>query len=161
MADCIFCKIIHGQTNGEEIIFENDDCIVILDRYRITSVGAICLVIPKKHVQDITFLDDSIASILMLTIKDATVLSKTTFGAKGVRIWQANGHTAGQSIGHLHFHIVPCNSVMDRIIAQFPISFDIFRRHNIFLKNRQINKSKLSLYAERLRNNYNSRRDNG
>lgn len=155
MNDCIFCKIIQEQTKGDEIIFENEDCIVLLDKYRTTSIGAICLVIPKKHITDITTLDENIGKTLIQTIKQATILSKKTFEAKGIRIWQANGKTAGQSINHLHFHIVPYNSIKDRIISIFPITFDIFKRHNIFLKRNYIKKSKLNQFAEQLRRNLN------
>ena len=154
MTDCIFCNIIRGQVEGEEIVFEKNECIVILDKYRITSAGAICLVITKKHITDITMLDESTSTKLMMSIKQTTILLKKTFKAKGVRIWQANGKEAGQSINHLHFHIVPCNSVWDRIIALFPIAFDVFRRHNIFLKSRRINNSKLKIFADKLRANY-------
>jgi histidine triad (HIT) family protein len=154
MSDCKFCSIAKGQVLNEEIVFENDECIVLLDKYRITSAGAICLVITKRHINDITTLDDSISKILMTTIKQTAILSKTTFKAKGVRIWQANGVAAGQSIFHLHFHIVPCNSIWDRLIALFPVVFDIHVRHNIFLKDRQISNLKLRRFADRLRESY-------
>ena len=112
------------------------------------------MVLTKKHFTDITTLDDKVSLALMKTIKETAVLSKTTFKAKGVRIWQANGKAAGQSIYHLHFHIVPCNSPWDRVVALFPIVPDIFMRHNIFLKEKRINAQKLKVFGDRLRTNY-------
>ena len=87
---------------------------------------------------NITTLDKSVSGILMTTLKQTAILTKTTFKAEGVRIWQAIGKTAGESIYHLHFQVVPYNSIWDRIVALFPITFDIFNRHNILSKIRQI-----------------------
>jgi histidine triad (HIT) family protein len=154
MSDCKFCSIAKGQGLDEEIVFENDACFVLLDKYRVTSAGAICLVVTKRHFSDITELDDSISEILLTTIKKTAILSKTTFRANGVRIWQANGKAAGQSIFHLHFHIVPCNSVWDRLIALFPVAFDLLVRHNIFSVNRSISNMKRKKFADSLRHNY-------
>ena len=153
MRECIFCKIIQRQFADEEIVIDNENCLVFIDKYRKTSAGPICLVVPKRHITDITEINDSDSKNLLSTIKQTTILLKTTFKAKGVRVWQANGQSAGQSIFHLHFHIVPCNSIIDRIIAIFPITFDIFRRYNIFSKSRHIKVDKLKIMADKMRAN--------
>lgn len=53
MENCRFCKIINGDRLEEEIIYEDDDYIILTDKYRKTSVGSICLLIPKSHKNNI------------------------------------------------------------------------------------------------------------
>ena len=46
--------------------------------------------------------------------------SKEVIPCSGIRLWIANGKSAGQEIFHLHIHVFPCKSVMDRIKYVFP-----------------------------------------
>jgi histidine triad (HIT) family protein len=48
MSESRFTEIINGDRDNEQVVFENDKFIVLTDKYRRTSVGSICLVIPKK-----------------------------------------------------------------------------------------------------------------
>ena len=48
MSESRFSEIINGDRENEQIVFENNKFIVLTDRYRKTSVGSICLVIPKN-----------------------------------------------------------------------------------------------------------------
>ena len=127
--ECIFCKIIEQQlTKDEEIIFETENCIVLLDKYRVTSAGPICLVITKKHFTNIFSTPDDTLKEVILTIKRTAEAINESLCPKGIRIWQANGKSAGQSIFHLHFHIVPTNSMWDRLIFLFPGIVDLVTR---------------------------------
>ena len=65
MKDSRFNVIINGNRDNEQVIFENDKFIVITDKYRKTSVGSICLVIPKKHRRSLLELTDSECKELM------------------------------------------------------------------------------------------------
>jgi histidine triad (HIT) family protein len=73
------------------------------------------------------------------------------FGNKGIRIWTAVNKEAGQSIFHCHLHIVPCNSLKDRIIANFPGIYDLKRRILKF-GNNKLNQNLNFKLAEKLRN---------
>lgn len=53
MDSCRFCKIIKGERNDEEIIFEDENFIVLTDKFRQTGAGSICLLIPKTHRSNI------------------------------------------------------------------------------------------------------------
>jgi histidine triad (HIT) family protein len=123
--NCRFCQIIENR-NNEEIIFENDNFIVITDKYRKTSVGSICLVIPKKHVKNILELPQNLNAELLEIIKLTSKAMQRAYNVKGIRIWTAVNKEAGQSIFYTHIHILACKSIFDRLIASFPGVYDLF-----------------------------------
>ena len=102
--DCIFCKLANGvfPTNS---IYEDDDFNVILDASPANRGHA--LILPKQHFDNIFEIDDETASKIMpLAKKIATAVKKVT-GCDGVNVQQNNGTAAGQSVFHLHVHIIP------------------------------------------------------
>jgi len=141
MEECRFCKIINGDRVNEEIIFENELFIVLADKYRQTSIGSICLLIPKKHFKNILELSDNHSKKLIPILKNIDDAMQKAYHCKGIRIWTAVNKEAGQSIFHCHIHIVPCNSLKDRIIASFPGIYDLKRRV-LRLGNNKLNADK-------------------
>ena len=100
---CIFCKIIAGQVITD-IVVENDDIIVIKDI--VPKAPTHYLIIPKKHISDITALvraDLELAGKIMLMAKQIAVdmLEKPAF-----RLLMNNGADVGQSVFHLHCHFL-------------------------------------------------------
>ncbi len=100
---CIFCKIIARELSAT-IIEENDDVIVIND---INPQAAIhYLIIPKKHISDISQLqpnDHAVAgSLLMMAQK----LSEKDERHKQFRLVSNNGPKAGQVVFHIHIHFM-------------------------------------------------------
>ena len=90
--NCIFCKLANGDipTNS---IFEDNDFKVILDADPATKGHA--LILPKNHFANLLEADDD-------------VLEKALpLGCAGVNIVQNNGEAAGQTVHHLHIHIIP------------------------------------------------------
>ena len=136
MRDCRFCQIINDDRNGEEIIYESQDFIVLTDKHRRTSIGSICLIIPKQHKTTVLELTEIDGKELMSIINMISKAMQRAYNCNGIRIWTAVNKEAGQSIFHCHIHILPCNSIKDRIIANFPGIYD--------LKNRIIGKATLS-----------------
>ena len=120
--NCVFCQIVN---RNEKLIFENESVCVFLDKFRRSRAGGICLVVPKRHVENIFELPEECAEDLMKGIRTVSIAVKKGYGCKGVRIWSANGKSAGQSVFHLHFHIVPCNSIWDRLRSILPGAFDL------------------------------------
>lgn len=116
---CRFCEIVKNR-EGEHIIYENKEMLVLLDKFRKTSAGGICLVIPKQHYNTFLEVPHPVDIQLATTVKNISSLVKKGYGAKGIRIWSAIGEAAGQSIHHCHFHIVPCNNLYDRFYAFLP-----------------------------------------
>ena len=128
MEKCRFCQIINGDINNEEIIYEDNDFIILTDKYRKTSIGSICLLIPKEHLVNILELSEEQSTKLISILNLINKAMKNAYNNKGIRIWTAVNKEAGQSIFHCHIHIVPCNSLKDRIIASFPGIYDLKRR---------------------------------
>lgn len=153
MNRCVFCEIINGNRRNEEIIYENDEFIVLTDKYRKTSAGAICLIIPKEHKQNILELTEhsGIGLIKILNLVGRSM--QTAFNCKGIRIWTAINKEAGQSIFHCHIHVVPCNSIFDRFIASFPGIYDAIR--GILTLGKKELKQRLSFeLAEKIRDQF-------
>ena len=102
--DCIFCKLANGvfPTNS---IYEDEKFNVILDVSPANRGHA--LILPKQHFDNIFEIDDETASKIMpLAKKIATAVKKVT-ECDGVNVQQNNGTAAGQSVFHLHVHIIP------------------------------------------------------
>lgn len=148
MQQCKFCKIIESKREKEEIIWEDDEFIVLTDKYRVTSVGPICLILTKEHKQNLFEIDNG--ERLFELIKRIGQSIQKAFKVKGIRVWTAINKEAGQSIFHFHFHIVPCNSIWDRFITILPGVYDLIKRITKF-GNSQLSEKQNFEFAERLR----------
>lgn len=103
MCDCIFCKIIKGELPSYKI-FENEYVYAFLDISK--DVDGHTLVIPKKHFKNVLDCDDL---YLAETIKAVKTISNhyISLGYEGVNVLNANNECSGQTVFHLHFHIIP------------------------------------------------------
>ena len=156
MENCRFCQIINSQREGEEVVFENEKFVVLTDKYRRTSVGAICLLIPKQHVGNLLELPKDLDGELTQLLKFISISLQKTFNCKGIRIWTAINREAGQSIFHFHIHILPCSSIFDRLIAAVPGIYDVIRKVMQFGENK-LSKTKHYEDAERIRKTLNQK----
>jgi len=104
MENCLFCKIANKQINSE-IVYENDDVLVFKDINQKAPVHL--LAIPKKHVSSIMEIDKlsegQVIEILRTIVKIAKEMG---LDKDGFRIVTNTGASAGQSVDHLHFHIL-------------------------------------------------------
>ena len=100
MEDCIFCKIAGG--DPKNFVWQNDVAVAVKDLYPKAPVHV--LVMPRQHMPNLDHLEDSeLAGKLLLAVREVA----HAVGLKGR--WQMrvnNGRTVGQSIDHLHFHIL-------------------------------------------------------
>ena len=102
--DCIFCKIANKEINCS-FIYEDEDIVVFEDANPVAPVHL--LAIPKKHVSsimEIGELEDSISARILKII--SKVAKDLNIDEDGFRIVSNTGHGAGQSVAHLHFHIL-------------------------------------------------------
>ncbi|NJO92725.1 MAG: HIT family protein [Chloroflexia bacterium] len=152
MTSCKFCNIINGRRNGEEVIYENDNFLVLADKFRKTSAGIISLIIPKEHNPNI--LEVKNGEELLLVLQSISKASQKAFNCKGIRIWTAINKEAGQSIFHCHIHVVPCNSIKDRFIANFPGIYDILNRFSF--SKRMLLTAQIVKYSDQLRSELSS-----
>lgn len=104
-ANNIFAKIIRGELPAIKV-FEDDEALAFMDIFP-QSAGH-TLVIPKK-IRATNFLDaDSDAlSILIARVQHVAKGVAKALNPDGVRIVQFNGAPAGQTVFHLHFHVIP------------------------------------------------------
>jgi len=87
------------------MIYQDDDCLVILDKYPIDNGHA--LIITKKPYEKITDMNvDEVSKLFSKVPKIANAIIKATH-ADGFSIAQNNGKAAKQIIPHVHIHIIP------------------------------------------------------
>lgn len=98
----IFCKIVEGDIPSKKI-YEDEKLIVILD-INPKSIGH-CLIIPKKHYQDLFDINDDELNHILLISKKISKLLIEKLNCDGITLEQNNGIC--QEVKHFHLHIIP------------------------------------------------------
>jgi len=101
---CLFCKIVAREIPAT-IVAENEHALAFRDIR--PAAPTHMLVIPKKHITSITSTEDSDALLLgqlMLLARD--VARMDGLDATGYRLVTNNGENAGQSVFHVHVHVL-------------------------------------------------------
>ena len=104
MGNCIFCKIIKGEIPSYKL-YEDNYTYVFMDIAN--DIDGHILVIPKKHVTNVLDCDEETLHHVTDTVKKISNLLVNKCGYDGVNILNASGECAGQTVFHLHFHIIP------------------------------------------------------
>lgn len=99
----IFGKIIRGEIPSEKV-FENARILAIKDLYPVAPVHL--LIIPKKEIVDLQSLTQEDLALMGEIVSVAQQLAKEFNIEKGYRLLTNNGTEAGQTIFHLHFHLI-------------------------------------------------------
>lgn len=102
--NCIFCAIAAGEIPSFKI-YEDDMCLAYLDINPFSEGHT--LVIPKSHSEGLLDTPCETLSALIKRVKKVASHIKSTLNADGFNILQNNGEAAGQTVKHIHFHIVP------------------------------------------------------
>jgi len=102
--DCIFCKIIN-KTIPAYIVYEDDDVISFLDAFPVTRGHT--LVVPKKHHATVDELSEATGAKVFNALAKVAKGVKQLEGVTGYNVIQSNGKSAGQTVFHAHFHIIP------------------------------------------------------
>ncbi len=102
--NCIFCKILAGEIPSA-VVYEDDDFKAILDVN--PAVRGHVIILPKNHAANIFELPDEDASKVMVVAKKIAAAVQKTYSCDGVNILQNNGKAAGQTVFHLHVHVIP------------------------------------------------------
>lgn len=103
MNDCVFCRIINGEINTEKV-YEDELCIIIKDLSPIAPIHL--LMIPKNHYARLEEATVSEAMELSFMLNKLAQI-KNDLGLKnGYRLIINQGEDAGQSVFHLHIHIL-------------------------------------------------------
>lgn len=103
MKDCLFCKIAKGEIPSE-IIYEDDRIIAFNDVNPEAPVHF--LVIPKKHIKSADNLTKEDIELMGYIFYMASKLAKEKKLESGYRIVNNCGVDGGQTVDHIHFHVL-------------------------------------------------------
>lgn len=102
MPDCIFCKIIQGEIPSKKV-YEDEACYAFYDLEPQAPIHF--LVVPKMHIASAAMIDQESCEIVGHIYQVIAVLSKE-LGFQEYRVVTNCGASAGQSVFHLHFHVL-------------------------------------------------------
>jgi histidine triad (HIT) family protein len=105
MADCLFCKVVAGEVPAK-VVKRTDEAVAFrdIDPKAPTHV----LVIPTQHIPAVRDAKSPASDLLLgrLLAFTAEVATELGLDGKGYRIVTNTGPDAGQSVDHLHFHVL-------------------------------------------------------
>lgn len=103
MSDCLFCKIINGEIPSKKL-YEDEKILAFYDISPIAPVHF--LVIPKQHIASVDAIDADNSAIVAYIFQKLGELTKLAGIENGYRVISNCGADAGQTVQHLHFHVL-------------------------------------------------------
>ena len=104
MSDCIFCKIANGEI-PTEYVYEDELVAAFNDISPVAPVHI--LIVPKAHIESALELDDSNKDIVGHIFSVAGKIAREKgFAENGFRVVNNCGRDGGQTVMHLHFHLL-------------------------------------------------------
>ncbi|WP_181349230.1 HIT family protein [Thalassobacillus sp. CUG 92003] len=102
--ECIFCKILDGEIPSAKV-YEDEEVYAFLDISQVTKGHT--LIIPKHHTKDIYHTDAALAEKVFARVPKVANAIKATYSPVGLNVLNNNEEPAGQSVFHLHIHLLP------------------------------------------------------
>lgn len=102
--DCIFCKIINKEIPAE-IIYEDADAVAFLDIH--PKAPGHTMILPKGHAENILDLPEEKIEAVFKAVKKVTAMLNKSLAPDGFTIGINHGKVSGQTVEHLHIHIIP------------------------------------------------------
>ena len=112
MSDCLFCKIVAGEIPSNKV-YEDEQCLAFRDINPQAKVHI--LVIPKEHIPAFSAINEENASLAAHILVVAAKVAKQE-GLESYRIVSNCGPDAGQTVEHLHFHILGGEKLSERMV---------------------------------------------
>jgi histidine triad (HIT) family protein len=106
----VFAKILRGEITAIRV-YEDESTLAFMDV--MPQADGHTLVIPKEEAEDFFALSPAGAAALISTTQKLAKAVKKGMAAPGIMIAQLNGAPAGQSVFHVHFHIIPRSAGAD------------------------------------------------
>ncbi|MBR1422124.1 MAG: histidine triad nucleotide-binding protein [Ruminococcus sp.] len=103
MNDCLFCKIIKGEIPSKKI-YEDETVYVFEDINPTAPIHY--LVIPKEHISKLDEVNETNSAVISHIYEVIAKLSEETDIKGGFRVVSNCGESAGQSVFHIHFHML-------------------------------------------------------
>ncbi|HLS84649.1 MAG TPA: HIT family protein [Burkholderiales bacterium] len=104
MSECVFCRIMARQIPAA-VVYEDDQVLAFMDIGQVNP-GHV-LVAVKQHVENIYALEEKQAGAVFAAAARVARAIQAAFAPQGLSVYQANGPAAGQTVFHLHLHLVP------------------------------------------------------
>jgi histidine triad (HIT) family protein len=101
---CLFCQIAAGRRPAE-LVYQSDSAVAFLDRFP-TARGH-TLVVPRRHAPSLLQLDEGAAGALFGSVMEVLDRLQGALHPAGFNIGWNQGAVAGQTIFHLHVHVMP------------------------------------------------------
>ena len=103
MSDCIFCKIIGGEIPSTKV-YEDELCYAFRDIAPMAPTHI--LVVPKTHIQSVADVTPENSAVVAHIFEVIARIAKDEGLDSGYRVVSNCGPDAGQTVPHLHFHIL-------------------------------------------------------
>ncbi len=103
MDDCIFCKIARGEIPSNKV-YEDDQCVAFYDLNPMAKVHV--LIIPKAHIANVLDISTENSAVISHIFEVIAKIAKDLGLEDGFRVVSNCNEYAGQSVFHLHFHIL-------------------------------------------------------
>ena len=103
-ADNIFAKILRGEIPCHRV-YEDDNALVFMDVMP-QSAGHV-LIVPKAPSRNLFDADPAVLAVVIPLLQRIATAAKRAFDADGVSVMQFNEAAGGQTVFHLHFHVIP------------------------------------------------------
>lgn len=125
--DNIFAKILRGEAPAFKV-YEDDYSLAFMDV--MPQIDGHTLVIPKDAAENLLDCDPEVLGQTIKTAQKVGAAVKTAFDAPGFMLAQLNGSAAGQTVFHLHFHIMPRYEGLEfRMHARDMADFGLLEAH--------------------------------
>jgi histidine triad (HIT) family protein len=105
-----FARILRGEIPAHRV-YEDELTLAFMDA--MPQADGHTLVIPKAEAESILEISQEALAAAVLTTQRVARAVKTAFDAPGILIAQLNGRAAGQSVFHMHFHVLPRREGLD------------------------------------------------
>ena len=113
MEDCLFCKIIAGDIPSNKL-FEDDLVVAFHDINPQAPVHF--LVLPKAHIQSAAFIDENNSILAAHCFEIIARLAESEGLHGGFRVIANAGPDSGQTVNHLHFHVLAGTNLGERMV---------------------------------------------
>jgi histidine triad (HIT) family protein len=100
MNDCLFCKILEKKIPAQ-VVYEDEATLAFRDINPVSPIHI--LLIPRVHMENILGLDDATGAVMLKALKAIAAQEKLE---KGFRVVANTGERGGQTVYHLHWHIL-------------------------------------------------------
>ena len=112
MSDCLFCKIIAGEIPSTKV-YEDENVFAFRDIA--PQAPTHILVVPREHIESVADLNAENSALAARCLEAAAVIARQEGLTGGFRVVSNCGDDAGQTVKHLHFHILGGERLGDRM----------------------------------------------